>query len=99
MRVYVPRPPDSKVRMLDDTQIAACRKHIGHPEDYYYLELEGTMASGDPYTTLGNTLRSILYTRYYLRSMPNGSWDCLVAGDDVVIFTNDPKGVRRLIMD
>jgi len=45
------------------------------------------MCSGDPYTTLGNTFRTICYLRYYTRSA--GPCSCFAAGDDGVVLTDD----------
>jgi len=45
------------------------------------------MASGDPFTTLGNTLRSIFYAMYYLRSIPIENRPFIAAaGDDLIMF-------------
>lgn len=43
------------------------------------------MASGDPYTTLTNTLRSIVYVHYYLRNL-DVDYKVIAAGDDVVVL-------------
>lgn len=46
--------------------------------------LRGTTFSGHPTrTTLGNTLRTILYTKFYLRDIGH---QVVVAGDDCVVF-------------
>ncbi len=38
------------------------RKYIlGNKQNYFSMTLDGTTFSGDPITTLGNTLRSICY--------------------------------------
>lgn len=39
----------------------------GDPRNYIPFTLGGTTFSGDPHTTLGNTLRMMTYTRFYLR--------------------------------
>ena len=48
------------------------------------FHIRGTTFSGHPTrTTLGNTLRTILYTEYYLRGINH---EVVVAGDDCVVF-------------
>jgi hypothetical protein len=49
--------------------------------------LTGTVFSGDPTaTTLGNTLRSICYAKYYLHRAGLEDVPTLCAGDDCIIF-------------
>lgn len=43
------------------------------------MTLKGTTASGDPYTTLMNTLKSICYYKFI------SNQSILVAGDDVIL--------------
>ncbi len=50
------------------------------------MTLDGTTFSGDPITTLGNTLRSICYVSYYLRSLDPRCYRLFVAGDDVMVM-------------
>jgi len=44
------------------------------------MVIEGTTASGDPYTTLMNTLKSIVYYKYI-----NPEANLIAAGDDVIL--------------
>lgn len=68
----------------------------GRSSDYIPFTLNGTTFSGDPHTTLGNTLRSILYICYYLRKLSKKPW-CddrffiTAAGDDVCVFSDDTR--------
>jgi len=61
----------------------------GSRSDYLPFTLDGTMASGDPFTTLTNTFRSLLYYKYILRHKNN--FFILAAGDDVMILPRDRK--------
>lgn len=48
------------------------------------FHIRGTTFSGHPTrTTLGNTLRTILYTKFYLREIDH---EVVVSGDDCVVF-------------
>jgi hypothetical protein len=49
------------------------------------ITLDGTTFSGDPVTTLGNTLRTICYVNYYLRNIPSEHYRIFAAGDDVMV--------------
>jgi len=60
------------------------------------------MASGDPFTTLGNTLRSIFYAMYYLRDIePEARPFIAAAGDDLIMFPkkHQLERVVKLILD
>lgn len=64
-------------------------KYINGPKHTYApLTLEGTTFSGDPITTLGNTLRSICYAEYYMRHIPKTQYRLFAAGDDVMIIVS-----------
>lgn len=70
---------------------------VGKRIDYLPITFEGLTPSGDTLTTtLGNTLRSIMYYRYALHRCgvlyegPNAKAQIFAAGDDVVIFC-DPS--------
>lgn len=59
--------------------------------NYVPFTYNGTTFSGDPHTTLGNTLRSLFYAFYYLRDLHPTPWDnseffIMAAGDDVVVL-------------
>jgi hypothetical protein len=43
------------------------------------------MASGDPLTTLGNTIRSVLYAKYYTRNLAVKPF-AGAAGDDLFLL-------------
>lgn len=68
-------------------------------DSYGTFDIEGTMASGDPYTTIMNTWRSICYVSYYLRN-ETFKTSLLVAGDDVVVLCNeqDMKNIAQIII-
>lgn len=53
----------------------------------------GTTFSGDPHTTLGNTLRNICYMHYYLRNFGK-TYRCFAAGDDGVIICKTEKDAK-----
>lgn len=50
------------------------------------------MFSGEPVTTLGNTLRSLAYAKLYAGDQP---YYALASGDDICIFCDDPKLVKQ----
>lgn len=58
--------------------------------------MTGTTASGDPYTTLFNTLRSLMYYKYCVFETGVQA-HVIAAGDDVVIFTNNPQPIAAEI--
>lgn len=78
------------------------RKQYGdrspHPEqNWIYLNINGTTFSGlSVKTTLGNTLRSLFYMWFYLRSLvprgqypwENKSFFVMASGDDIVVFAH-----------
>jgi len=53
------------------------------------------MASGDPYTTLTNTLRSLAYAHFYLTGMTIPYY-VLAAGDDVVYLTDSQEHAANI---
>ena len=58
--------------------------------EYQLFKLKGTTFSGHPtLTTLGNTLRSIMYAKYalYELQLPH---NILAAGDDLVVWVQKP---------
>lgn len=56
--------------------------------------MDGTTFSGDPHTTLGNTLRNLAYMRFYLRDFPH-DFAPFAAGDDGVILCRTKEHARR----
>jgi hypothetical protein len=62
--------------------------------DYLYLEVQGCTCSGDPYTTLRNTVASMLYGYMYLHMSgvhtpwSDDSCSLIAAGDDLVIWSS-----------
>lgn len=62
--------------------------------------LSGTMASGDPFTTLGNTLRSLLYYKYATRNIVPKPF-VMAAGDDVILLPQDfvsAESIRNAVL-
>lgn len=71
-------------------------------KDFFPLSFSGLTPSGDTLTTtLGNTLRSVLYYRFCLfkagisYSGPHAQAAIFASGDDVVIFC-DPTVLAKL---
>lgn len=60
------------------------------------LTVIGTMCSGDPYTTLGNTFRQLLYSMYYTRFLTRV--DHNAAGDDSNMPCHNPAEVRQAVL-
>lgn len=60
--------------------------------------VDGTVFSGDPDTTFGNTLRMALYIRYtmYLAGYKEEDFKLLCKGDDFVVFVRDIKNQSML---
>lgn len=75
------------------------KKYLRRPGTYLPFTLFGTTFSGDPMTTLGNTLRSIFYIQYYLRNIDAKRYLLAVAGDDVMIICarEDSREIRDLV--
>lgn len=99
--VFVAFPGTTNHLRWDDKTMAMFRRYIkSDPKAYVYAPINGTMASGDPYTTMMNTLRSLCYTHYYLERS-NLQYKVFAAGDDVVIFCRkqDAQTVAQLILN
>jgi len=75
--------------------ILSIRDCANPEQDYIYFDVRGTTFSGlSTKTTLGNTLRSILYVYYYLvaEGISHTPWEdkrifVIASGDDVAIWT------------
>jgi len=63
----------------------------GSHRDYIPFRINGTMASGDPFTTLGNTFRNLIYIAHYCGEVDARG---AAAGDDGVIFCPPGTGAR-----
>jgi hypothetical protein len=70
-------------------------KQCSHPwNDYLYLRIEGCTFSGDPYTTVRNTIASLLYGYMYafMAGIPSPWCDdrvcTIAAGDDLVMWSS-----------
>jgi len=50
------------------------------------MRFDGTLCSGDPYTTLTNTLRTLCYMAYYTRHLDIPKFP-FAAGDDGVVMS------------
>ena len=86
-------PEHIRKRFFKDVDESKDWRNKRPEDDWIFVELEGTTFSGhSTRTTLGNTLRSLMYAWYYLKKAgiktPWASKDCYViaSGDDVVIF-------------
>lgn len=84
INVFVPTPG---VRNTNKKSLKLHAKHAGPEDEFAHFVLEGTTFSGHPtLTTLGNTLRSILYCKYaFYKAQLEPR--LMVAGDDCVMYT------------
>jgi len=90
--------PDARYINWTDAQTDDFKKYMtGNRTDYIPFTFEGLTPSGDPMTTtLGNTLRSIFYMAYYLRTLGrlNTDYHVFASGDDVVVLLPRPLAER-----
>lgn len=85
MDVFVPTPG---VSCPVKSSLRLYQKHGGHSDEVAHFKMRGTTFSGHPtLTTLGNTLRSIMYTKF-AAFMSGINMVCMVAGDDCVAFVH-----------
>lgn len=70
------------------------KKGDNDPRNYLPFSMCGTTFSGDPHTTLGNTLRNICYMNFYLRDA-GFDYQVFAAGDDGVILTRNQRAAER----
>lgn len=88
--MFVPAPHNNQ-HLTWSKRVRKAHRHVKtHREYLLAFEFSGTLCSGDPYTTLTNTFRSILYSKFYLRNIPSHRYAIFAAGDDVTIFFNEP---------
>lgn len=63
--IFVPCPGSGA--QWSPQQLRTFYKYIkGSHRDYIPFRMNGTMASGDPFTTLGNTFRNLIYIDHYI---------------------------------
>lgn len=85
MDVFVPTPG---VVSRSKASLRLYAKHGGNSEEVAHFKMRGTTFSGHPtLTTLGNTLRTIMYTKF-AAFMSGIKLVCMVAGDDCVAFVH-----------
>lgn len=92
--VYSPEwPTEVKKRFYRDMDQSTAWKDKDPEQDWFYLQLDGTTFSGhSTKTTLGNTIRTLLYAWYYqMCTGLEAPWDnksvfTIASGDDCVIF-------------
>lgn len=85
MDVFVPTPG---VVCWAKTSLQLYAKHGGTNEEVAHFKMQGTTFSGHPtLTTLGNTLRTIMYTKF-AAFMSGIEMVCMVAGDDCAAFVH-----------
>lgn len=66
---FIPAPVSNAADWDRDT-MRQFRSYVhGEPTCYLAIRYYGTMSSGDPFTTLMNTVRNICYYAYYLRNL------------------------------
>lgn len=86
MDVFVKTPGE---RNLSKDSLKLYRRHKGQGDEVAHFKMNGTTFSGHPtLTTLGNTLRSIMYCRF--AAFKAGVWArSMAAGDDCIVYLKE----------